>query len=131
LAGVNFAAGITRRFKILLGDFIMTDTAVSSSLHLQPITADFFYSQLRVAFVAIVSYGGGAHWFTPEQAGLYMALFTSIGPIAVPWAWSVFANFGKVFVDRNSAAAVVAKVEVEHPVLASKVAVSLAQKVAA
>jgi hypothetical protein len=113
-----------------LGD-IMTDTTFSSSLRLQPITMDFVYSQLRVAFVAVVAYGSGAHWFTPEQAGLYMTLFTSLGPIAIPWAWSIVANFGKVFVDRNSAAAVVSRVEVEHPALASKVAVSLAQKVAA
>jgi hypothetical protein len=109
----------------------MTDTTLTPSLRLQPITADFLYSQLRVAFVSVVAYGSGAHWFTPEQAGLYMTLFTSLGPIAIPWAWSIVANFGKVFIDRNSAAAVVAKVEVEHPVLASKVAISLAQKVAA
>jgi hypothetical protein len=109
----------------------MTDITLTPSLRLQPITVDFVYSQMRIALVAVIAYGGGAKWFTPEQAGLYMALFTSLGPIAIPWAWSIFANFGKVFVDRNSAAAVVSRVEVEHPVLASKVAVSLAQKVAA
>lgn len=81
----------------------------------QPITLDFFMSQLRLAVVALLAYGGGAHWFTPEAAGLYLTLFTTLGPITIPWAWSIVANFGKVFVDRNSAAAVVAKVEAVDP----------------
>lgn len=88
----------------------MTDTSMTQ-FKSQPITLDFFMSQLRLAVVAVLAYGGGAHWFTPEAAGLYLTLFTTLGPIAIPWAWSIFANLGKVSIDRNSAAAVVAKVE--------------------
>jgi hypothetical protein len=95
----------------------MTDVTATAlpQFKSQPITVDFFMSQLRLAVVAILAYGGGAHWFTPEAAGLYLTLFTTLGPIAIPWAWSIAANFGKVFVDRNSAAAVVAKVEAVDP----------------
>jgi hypothetical protein len=77
----------------------------------QPITLDFFMSQLRLALVAVLAYGSGKGWFTPEAAGLYMTLFTTLGPIAIPWAWSIFSNFGTVKVNNGSAAAVVAKVE--------------------
>lgn len=81
----------------------------------QPITLDFFMGQTRLALVAVLAYGGGAHWFTPEAAGLYLTLFTTIGPIAIPWAWSIVANLGTIIVDRNSAAGVVAKVEEVDP----------------
>ncbi len=91
----------------------MTDTV--TQFKSQPITLDFFMAQLRLAVVAVLAYGGGAHWFTPEAAGLYLTLFTTLGPIAIPWGWSIFANFGKVYIDRNSAAAVVAKVEAVDP----------------
>lgn len=92
----------------------MSDTSLVQ-FKSQPITLDFFMSQLRLAVVAFLAYGGGAHWFTPEAAGLYLTLFTTLGPITIPWIWSIAANFGKVFVDRNSAAAVVAKVEAIDP----------------
>lgn len=90
----------------------MTDTTLQiSQFKSQPITLDFFMSQLRLAVVALLAYGGGAHWFTPEAAGLYLTLFTTLGPIAIPWAWSIVSNFGTIRVSSNSAAAVVAKVE--------------------
>lgn len=80
-------------------------------LKTQPITPDFLLSQLRLAIVALLAYGGGAHWFTPEAAGLYLTLFTTLGPIVIPWAWSIVANLGTVRVNNGSAAAVVAQVE--------------------
>ncbi len=92
----------------------MTDTSITQ-FKSQPITLDFFMGQLRLAVVAVLAYGGGAHWFTPEAAGLYLTLFTTLGPITIPWAWSIVSNFGKVTIDRNSAAAVVAKVEAVDP----------------
>lgn len=96
----------------------MTDISANTSLapfKSQPITLDFFMSQLRLSFVAVLAYGGGAHWFTPEAAGLYLTLFTSLGPIVIPWAWSIVSNFGTIRVSNTSAAAVVAKVEAVDP----------------
>lgn len=92
----------------------MTDTSITQ-FKSQPITLDFFMGQLRLAVVALLAYGGGAKWFTPEAAGLYLTLFTTLGPITIPWAWSIIANYGQVHIDRNSAAAVVAKVEAVDP----------------
>lgn len=92
----------------------MTDASLTQ-FKSQPITLDFFMGQLRLAVVALLAYGGGAHWFTPEAAGLYLTLFTTLGPIGIPWVWSIAANLGKVSIDRNSAAAVVAKVEAVDP----------------
>lgn len=91
----------------------MTDTTASPfpQFKSQPVTLDFFMSQLRLAFVAVLAYGGGAKWFTPEAAGLYLTLFTSLGPIVIPWAWSIVSNIGTIRVQTGSAAAVVAKVE--------------------
>lgn len=86
---------------------------------MQTITPDFLMSQLRLALVAVLAYGGGAHWFTPEAAGLYLTLFTTLGPIAIPWAWSIASNLGKVFVRQGSAAAQVAAVEKKDPASAS------------
>lgn len=77
----------------------------------QPITLDFFMSQLRLALVAVLAYGGGKGWFTPADASLITALAASLGPIIVPWAWSIFSNLGTIRVSSTSAAAVVAKVE--------------------
>jgi hypothetical protein len=90
---------------------------------MQTITPDFLFSQIRLALVAVLAYGGGAHWFTPEAAGLYLTLFTTLGPIAIPWAWSIVANLGVVFVDHNSAAAKVAAVEKTDPKSAEAAAV--------
>ena len=77
----------------------------------QPITLDFLMGQLRLAAVAALAYGGGRGWFTPADASLLTALGASLGPIIVPWAWSIFSNLGTVRVNNGSAAAVVAKVE--------------------
>lgn len=77
----------------------------------QPITLDFVMSQLRLALVAVLAYGGGAHWFTPELAGLYLTLFTSLGPVVIPWIWSIASNLGTIRISNKSAAAVVAEVE--------------------
>ena len=85
----------------------------------QTITPDFLMSQLRLALVAVLAYGGGAHWFTPEAAGLYLTLFTTLGPIVIPWAWSIFSNLGRVSVVSGSAAATVAAVEKKDPASAS------------
>lgn len=77
----------------------------------QPITLDFLMSQLRLVLVAVLAYGGGKGWFTPADASLITALAASLGPIIVPWAWSIFSNLGTVRVNNGSAAAVVAQVE--------------------
>jgi hypothetical protein len=89
-------------------DDVVTDT---TQFKTQPITPDFLLSQLRVAIVAVLAYGGGAHWFTPEAAGLYLTLFSTLGPLAIPWGWSIVSNFGSTKVYTGSAAAVVAQVE--------------------
>jgi hypothetical protein len=95
---------------------------------MQTITPDFIFSQLRLALVATLAYGGGAHWFTPEAAGLYLTLFTTLGPIAIPWGWSIIANLGVVFVSHNSAAAKVAAVEKIDPQAAAAAAAIVATK---
>jgi hypothetical protein len=89
----------------------MTDTIQFPQFKSQPITLDFLMSQLRVALVAVLAYGGGKGWFTPADATVITALAASLGPIVVPWAWSIVANLGTVRVNNGSAAAVVAQVE--------------------
>lgn len=89
----------------------MTNLDLPPLAKAQPITLDFFMSQTRLALVAVLAYGGGAKWFTPQEAGLYMTLFTALGPIAIPWAWSIMSNLGTIRISNKSAAAVVAKVE--------------------
>lgn len=93
----------------------MSDTTQFPQFKSQPITLDFLMSQLRLALVALLAYGGGKGWFTPADASLITALAASLGPIIVPWAWSIFSNLGTVRVNNGSAAAVVAKVEVVDP----------------
>lgn len=75
------------------------------------LTPDFVMGQLRLALTAVLAYGGGKGWFTPTDAGLIMGVATALGPIALPWIWSIASNIGKVSIKSNSAAAVVAKVE--------------------
>lgn len=94
---------------------------------MQTITPDFLYSQLRLALVATLAYGGGAHWFTPEAAGLYLTLFTTLGPIALSWIWPTVANIGTIRIASTSAAATVAAVEKSDPVSASVGAAAAAQ----
>lgn len=74
-------------------------------------TSDFIIGQLRLAAVAILAYAGGRGWLTPADAGLLTALGASLGPILVPWIWSITSNINVIHVDANSAAAQVASVE--------------------
>lgn len=75
------------------------------------ITPDFLGGQLRVALVAIASYGAGRGWFTPADATLFRELVTALGPIALPWLWSIYVNIGATRIPANSVAAEVAKTE--------------------
>lgn len=86
---------------------------------MQQITPDFIYAQLRVAAVAVIAYAGGKGWLTPADAGLLTALGTSLAPIIIPWAFSIYSNLGVVHVASNSAAASVANVEKVNPVAAA------------
>lgn len=82
-------------------------------------TLDFVTGQLRLAMVAVLAYGGGRGWFTPADATFITALAGALGPLLIPWAWSIFANAGKVSVSSGSAAAQVAAVEKTDPASAS------------
>ena len=94
----------------------MTDTSNQfPQFKAQPITLEFFMGQLRLALVAVLAYGGGKGWFTPEDASLITAIAASLGPIIIPWAWSIASNLNTVRVNTGSAAAVVAKVEAVDP----------------
>lgn len=75
------------------------------------ITSDFVWSQVRVACVAAIAYLGGTGYFSPAGVTLSTALLISLGPILVPWAFSIYANIGKVSVTTDSKAAIVASVE--------------------
>lgn len=78
-------------------------------------TPDFILGQLRLAAVAFLAYAGGKGWLTPADAGLLTALGTALGPILVPWAWSIYSNMNVVHVATGSAAAQVAEVEKTDP----------------
>ena len=78
-------------------------------------TPDFILGQLRLAAVALLAYAGGRGWLTPADAGLLTALGTSLGPILVPWVWSIASNINVVHVTTGSAAAQVATVEKDNP----------------
>jgi hypothetical protein len=78
-------------------------------------TPDFILGQLRLAAVAILAYCGGKGWLTPSDSTLLVALGTSLGPILVPWALSIYTNVGIVHVASSSAAAEVAQVEKTSP----------------
>lgn len=67
-------------------------------------TQDFFLGQLRLIAVAILAYGAGAHWFTPDQAGFYTALLTPVGLLIGPWLWSVYRNINMKLVPKDSIA---------------------------
>lgn len=88
-------------------------------LEMQTITPDFMLAQLRLAAVAFLAYAGGKGWLTPADAGLLTALGTSLGPIIIPWAFSIYANLGTKKINTNSAAAIVANVEKTDPVSAN------------
>ena len=82
-------------------------------------TPDFIYGQLRLAAVAILAYCGGKGWLTPADSTLLVALGTSLGPILLPWAWSIYTNLSVVHVASGSAAAQVATVEKTAPAAAA------------
>lgn len=82
-------------------------------------TPDFIFGQLRLAAVAFLAYAGGRGWLTPADAGLLTALGTSLGPLMVPWIWSIAVNIGIVHVASGSAAAKVAEVEKTAPIAAA------------
>lgn len=69
-------------------------------------TYDFFLGQLRVAMVAILAYSGGKGWLTPADATLATALASSLGPLLLPWVWSIVRNYDAKIVPNS---AVVAK----------------------
>lgn len=68
---------------------------------LPTLTADFVYSQLRVALIAGVAYAGGAGYFTPAGVTLSTALIVSLLPLAVSWGFSWYATWGTVKVPVN------------------------------
>lgn len=67
-------------------------------------TQDFVLGQLRIALVGVLAYAGGRGWLTPADAGLLTVLGSSLGPIIVPWAWSIYANTNTKLVPKNSIA---------------------------
>lgn len=83
-------------------------------------TPDFILSQLRVAAVAILAYCGGRGWLTPADSTLLIALGTSLAPLFIPWALSIYSNIGVVHVTTGSAAAQVAEVEKTAPAAAAQ-----------
>ena len=87
-------------------------------------TYDFVIGQLRIALVAVLAYAGGRGWLTPTDATLLTTVATAMGPLILPWAWSVFANVGVVHVASGSAAAKVAEVEKTAPAIANAAAVT-------
>jgi hypothetical protein len=90
-------------------------------------TLDFVTGQLRLALVAVLAYGGGRGWFTPADATFITALAGALGPLLIPWAWSIYANAGQINVASGSAAAAVARVEKIDPASASTGAASAIQ----
>lgn len=88
-------------------------------------TYDFVMGQLRVVLVAALAFAGGKGWLTPADAGAITAIATGLGPLLVPWLWSIFANLGVVHVTSGSAAAAVAKVEAVAPAAAATAATNL------
>lgn len=75
---------------------------------MQPITAEFVYTQLRIAFIAGVAYAGGAGFFSPTETTFALALITSLLPLIVPWIFSTYASWGSTKVLLGSVAAQVA-----------------------
>jgi hypothetical protein len=92
-------------------------------------TYDFIMGQLRIALVAGLAYAGGRGWLTPTDATLLTTMATALGPVLLPWAWSVFSNLGVVHVGSGSAAAAMAKVEAVAPVTAANATAAAAAKV--
>jgi hypothetical protein len=94
-------------------------------------TYDFVMGQLRIALVAALAYSGGKGWLTPTDATLLTTVATALGPLIIPWAWSVAVNYGVVHVASGSAAAKVAAVEKTEPAIANAAAVTATVKATA
>lgn len=90
-------------------------------------TYDFVMGQLRVALVAFLGFAGGKGWLTPSDAGALMAISTALGPLVIPWVWSIISNAGVIHVASGSAAAKVAAVETSNPIAAQAGAVTAAR----
>ncbi len=73
--------------------------------------SDFVFAQLRTGLLAIIAYGAGAGWFTPQESTLFVALITAFGPLLVPVLMSFYANWNMKKIPTNSVAAAVDKVE--------------------
>lgn len=93
-------------------------------------TYDFVMGQLRIALVATLAFAGGKGWLSPTDAGAITAIATGLGPLVIPWVWSIAANAGVIHVASGSAAAKVAEVEKTEPAIASAAAVSATAKAA-
>lgn len=78
-------------------------------------TQDFVMGQLRLALVAILAYAGGKGWLTPQDATLITALATSMGPVLVPWAWSIMRNVNNKMVPKEAIAISPQSVNVDAP----------------
>jgi hypothetical protein len=85
-------------------------------------TYDFVMGQLRIALVAGLAFCGGKGWLSPTDAGAITAIATGLGPLVIPWAWSIVANAGVIHVAAGSAAAKVAEVEKTAPLVANAAA---------
>lgn len=55
-------------------------------------TMDLFWSQLRIALMALIAFAAGKGWFTTKDASLATELLTTLGPIAAPYLWSLYSN---------------------------------------
>ena len=67
-------------------------------------TPAFFAGQLRLAMVAFFAYAGGRGWLTPQDAGFATAMITAVGPLVLPWAWSIYTNINKKLVPHDAIA---------------------------
>lgn len=72
---------------------------------------DFFTSQLRMVAMGAIAYFAGKGTFTPADAGLATVIVTGLGPILVPYLFSLYSNLGTIKVATDSKAAAVAAVE--------------------
>lgn len=64
----------------------------------------FVMGQLRLALVALLAFAGGKGWLTPQDSTFALALASALGPLFVPWAWSIMSSLGKKMVPNESVA---------------------------
>lgn len=97
---------------------------------MQPVTPEFIFTNLRIAFIAVIAYMGGAGYFSPAGVTLATALVTSLLPIAVPWAISAYMSWNVTKVPLNSVAAEVAVAQTltSNPQALAAVAMDAARK---